>query len=189
MHNLPTEIIEKVFEYLPLKEIVTNSTLNDTFSEAANRQLKRRCNTISFNLSTVQIMSDATIQYIFQRIGPNLRKLNVDILHTECVPSVVQRCPNLDTISFKNILEREYDYDLSGIKMPMSVKNLLITESHLGLDIISMYPNPIKKTQEILSNLRGVRKLGHSLTLSCWLVVWSILIWSTIDQRSIQSKI
>lgn len=49
--------------------------------------------------------------------------------------------------------------------MPMYIKNLLITESHLGLDIISMYPNPIKKTQEILSNLRGVRKLGYSLTV------------------------
>lgn len=115
MNNLPFDIVDTIFEYLPLDEIITNSALNEQCREVAERHIKRRC-AISFNLSFIAVHRAATILPIFDHIGAHLRELSIDVPCPQLMASVVQRCPNLDTLIFGHALDHECDYDLSGIK-------------------------------------------------------------------------
>lgn len=115
MEDLPVEILDKVFDYLSLKEIATHRYVSEHFTEVADRQFKRRCGTHSW-LSSYQQLRSFTINHVFKIFGPYLRHLDVDILYTEFVSHVLDRCPNLDSLTFVYRLENSCKNDLSAIK-------------------------------------------------------------------------
>lgn len=99
MNKLPLELADKVFEFMPLREIVFFNHLTKQSREAAIRHLKRRCEMIS--LSSVHPLRDCSLKHIFEKIGPFVRQIAVDLITDKTwVPHIFEKCPQLDALDY-----------------------------------------------------------------------------------------
>lgn len=109
MNHIPLEIAEKICEYLPLKECIKVSGLNERFAAASERQLKKRATHL--NVSSVN-----AIWNFIEHIFPHIRTILVDEPQTDNVRLCMQMCANVETVTYKYVLRPLCDYDLSRIK-------------------------------------------------------------------------
>lgn len=121
MDTLPLEIVDKMFEYLPLNELVTYSTLNDQCYAAACHQLKLRCNNI--NLSSLHPWRESSVRDIFARIGPFIRHINVDLIYPiKWIPTMIASCPELESLQYIYRVDSVCHDDLRSLKALSFVK-------------------------------------------------------------------
>lgn len=147
MESLPFEVVDKIFEFLPLKEIIMYRRLNAKFTEAADRQLRLRCRT--FDMVAFTTVAPTTAEFIIRNVGQYVKKLEVRWTMNNLTALAVQNCPNLDYLVF-NHLDGICDYDLSNIKA-------------IDMNVQQFYDdNRIKSYFERCSNqLEAVKVLNH----------------------------
>lgn len=156
MNNLPVELVDKVFEYLPLKEVIMLNKLNDQSNEAALRQLKKRCTNIS--LSAFHPLRDSSLRHIFEQIGPIVRRINVDlILDKYWVPSIIELCPNLEILKYIFRVDHICHQDL------ISLKTLSFVQVECSEDTISQFLHNKYRNLEHLS-IDGTEFNGRCLS-------------------------
>lgn len=121
MDTLPLELVERLFEYMPLLEVVIHSELNKTCHAAATRQLSLRCKNIS--LSVFEPLRERTIQSIFSIIGPHIRHINVDLnlykLYIPWLAPAIASCTHLESLQYNHRV-----YNLFGLHKLLSLKAL-----------------------------------------------------------------
>lgn len=115
MNRFPLEMIEKVFEYLPLMEVIKFDQLNDRFEAAATQQLKQRC--VNIKTATYRSLRKSSVDATFNRIRPYIRHITVDGLYYRCwIPEIINSCPNVESLTIESSLHREYPSNVSNVK-------------------------------------------------------------------------
>lgn len=121
MDSLPLDVVEKVFEFLPLKDVCLLQNLNHQCDSAANQQLKLRSETL--DLSTIHFLSDSSLQTTFDRIGPIVRHMTVDLISGEkWIPWAIASCPNLESLKYVYHVDGVCYNDLKSLKSLSFIK-------------------------------------------------------------------
>lgn len=115
MEDLPLELVEAVYRYLPLKDVVVLKQLTPQTQAAARRQLRLRCETI--NLSSIQHLKASSIRRIVQQIGPYLNRMNVDVRQEHrWVPLFIASCPYLEGLKYLYRVDSVCPSDLERLR-------------------------------------------------------------------------
>lgn len=156
MDRLPQELADKLFEYLPLKEVIKFKPLNDQFTAAAHRHIKMRCGSI--RLSAFHPLRDSSLRHIFAQIGPSVRNMQVDLIHEKnWVPYIIASCPKLEALQYTHRVDDVCHTDLSGLKL-LTFDNVKCSE-----DMISAFMHNRCRNLQMLE-IDGTRFTGRCLT-------------------------
>lgn len=97
MDNLPLDIVDNIFKYMTLIEVVEYFAKNERFKDAASRQLAIRCAKVHTSDFIGWDMS--TARTIIPHIGPYIREITINTPYSNDLEwAIFDNSPNIETV-------------------------------------------------------------------------------------------